>query len=84
MSKEKLKRAVGLEYHPARDDAPLVAVNGENLVADQIVGIARRFGIPVVDDPQLAQALAKVELDTEIPENMFEAVAILLNQLKAK
>ena len=55
--------------------APRVTASGQGLIADRIVEVARENGIPIREDPALAQALAALELDTEIPEDLYTAVA---------
>ncbi len=80
--KYKFRRAIGFEYHEASSDAPTVIVKGEHFDADEVVSIARRFGIPVVEKPEIAKACDFVELDERIPEKLFEAVAALFHELK--
>ena len=84
MKKTKNKIAVGLGYEPKNDEAPTISVKGNNLVADQIVRAAERFGIPVVENSGLARSLDALSLDQQIPEALFEAVAIVLNQVESK
>ncbi len=79
--KARYRSAIGLEYDWGRREAPSVAVKGENWAADEIVKIARRFGVPVVNNPGLARALRELEPEDSIPERLFEAVAVLLNAL---
>ena len=55
--------------------APRVTATGRGLIADRIVEVARENGIPVREDPALAEALAGLELETEIPEDLYTAVA---------
>jgi flagellar biosynthesis protein len=66
-------RASALRYEGK--GAPKVTASGRGLVADRIVEVARENGIPVREDPALAEALAALELDTEIPEDLYTAVA---------
>jgi len=82
--KFRYKLAVGLDYDPLKSETPSVGVKGEELQADQVVKLAKRFGVSVVEQPELAKALNVLELDQEIPENLFEAVAIVLNQLEKR
>jgi flagellar biosynthetic protein FlhB len=70
--------AVALEY---RDDmaAPTVVAKGQNLFAQQIKEIARWDGIPIVENPPLAQSLYRtVEVGQAIPEKLYAAVAEIL------
>ncbi len=70
---EKPRRASALRYEGS--GAPKVTATGRGLVADRIVEVARENGIPVREDPALAEALASLELDTEIPQDLYTAVA---------
>lgn len=48
-------------------------------LAEQILRIARESNVPIVEDPPLARALyASCEVDDEIPESLFRAVARVL------
>ncbi len=70
---DKPRRASALRYEGS--GAPKVTATGRGLVADRIVEVARENGIPVREDPALAEALASLELDTEIPQDLYTAVA---------
>ena len=69
------------EANPGSDQAPTVQVKGEDLVADDVVKIAKRFGVPIIENSALARALNAVEVDKQIPQELFEAVAITLNEI---
>ncbi|HEV7885573.1 MAG TPA: flagellar biosynthesis protein FlhB [Solirubrobacteraceae bacterium] len=59
--------------------APVVVAKGQDLIAARIRAIASEHGVPVISNPPLARALhASVEVNSEIPEEMFGAVAQLL------
>ena len=75
---EPKKRAIALRYDQGRDEAPTVVATGQGLVADKIVEMARESGVPVESNPDLADALADVELGTAIPEELYPVVAELL------
>ncbi len=70
--------AVALEYDPAVADAPRVTATGKGLLAEQILELAFASGVKVRQDPNLAEVLAAVELDTVIPLEAFVAVAEIL------
>ncbi|HEY4094190.1 MAG TPA: EscU/YscU/HrcU family type III secretion system export apparatus switch protein [Baekduia sp.] len=79
MSKpERPKRATALRYDKERGGAPQVVATGSGLIADRIVEIAREQGVPVREEAGLAEALARLELDQEIPPDLFAAVAEVL------
>jgi flagellar biosynthetic protein FlhB len=70
--------AVALRYS-ADAPAPIVVAKGQDIVAARIRAIAAEHGVPVIPDPPLARSLhASVEIGTEIPEELFGAVAQVL------
>ena len=76
--KTKIKKAVALKYDRLQDDAPRIAAKGQGLVAEKIIELAREHGIPIQDDPDLVEVLASLEIDQEIPSEIYVAVAELL------
>lgn len=71
--------AVALEFKPYKMPAPVVVAKGVDYMALKIREIAMENGIPIVEEPPLAQALYySVEIDQEIPEFLFKAVAQVL------
>jgi flagellar biosynthesis protein len=71
---DERRRASALHYRPG-DIAPRVVASGSGLVAERILAAAREAGVPVRQDPALAQALAALDLGDSVPEEMFKAVA---------
>ena len=55
--------------------APVVVAKGKGAVADAIVAAAEANAVTVQENPLLATALSAVELDREIPEVLYKAVA---------
>ena len=47
--------------------------------AETIKAIARENGVPILRNVPLAQALNKLDLEEEVPEELYEAVAEVLN-----
>ncbi|MCR6632649.1 MAG: EscU/YscU/HrcU family type III secretion system export apparatus switch protein [Magnetospirillum sp.] len=70
--------AVALQYDPDEADAPRVVASGKGALAEQILNLAFANGVKVRTDPDLAQVLAAVEVDTVIPIEAFAAVAEIL------
>jgi flagellar biosynthesis protein len=68
------RRATALNYTPG-DVAPRITAAGSGLVAERIIAAAREAGVPVREDPALAEALATLELGTSVPAEMWKAVA---------
>ena len=76
MLNDKEKIAVALLYDKVR--APKVIAKGHDELAKSIIDIARESEIPVSEDELLAETLSRLELNDEIPESLFRAVAIVL------
>ena len=70
--------AVVIRYDRARASAPVVVLRGELGRVQGVVRAARLAGVPVLDDPELARALATVVEGAEIPEPLYESVAVCL------
>lgn len=79
MKKEKRERAVALKYDRKTDNAPKVIAKGEGFIAQKIKEIALSYGIPIKRDDALVELLAQVELDREIPPELYAVVAELLS-----
>jgi flagellar biosynthesis protein len=58
--------------------APLVVASGRGRLAEAIVEVARQSGVTLVEDPLLADTLARLDVNTLIPESLYEVVAELL------
>ena len=70
--------AVALKYEPEKS-APIVVAKGKNFVAQQIKKIARENDVIIYPNPPLARELYKVvEVDKQIPDELFQAVAEVL------
>ncbi len=68
-------RAAALRYDREGGAAPRVVAAGRGEVARRIVEAARAHGVPVRDDAALAEALSALELDAEVPQELWAAVA---------
>jgi len=68
--------AVALRYDAP--GAPRVVAIGHGEIGDKIVETARKHGVPLEANGPLAQALATVKLDSEIPEELYEAMAVVI------
>jgi flagellar biosynthesis protein len=55
--------------------APSVVASGRGHIAEKIIAAAREAGVPVREDRLLAEALAALDLGTEVPEELYRAVA---------
>ena len=68
--------AVALHYE--KPGAPRVVAKGRGEVGQKIIETARAHGVPIEENAGLAEALSQVELDDEIPETLYRAVAEVL------
>jgi flagellar biosynthesis protein len=73
------RQAVALAYEPG--GAPRVVAKGDGALGDRILEAAEQAGVPIERNAELAAALAAVELDAEIPVELFKAVAIVIGQV---
>jgi flagellar biosynthesis protein len=71
-------RAVALSYDEKSDGAPRVVAKGYGKLADTIVRTARDHGLYVHESRELVALLMQVDLDTQIPPQLYVAVAELL------
>jgi flagellar biosynthesis protein len=77
MSKDIGKKiAIALEYD--FKGAPRVTAKGKGHVAETILKVAHENNIAVEENPVLAEALSQIELDDQIPEALYRAVANVL------
>lgn len=70
--------AVALRYDEGQMAAPRVVAKGAGVLAEMIKEIAHRHGIPVVRDPETAQALYRLDVGVEIPPELYRAVAQII------
>ena len=75
---EKKSSSVAVALHYSGRGAPRVLAKGNGLVAENIVRIAKSHGIPLDEDAALAAALSRVDLNREIPRELYVAVAQVL------
>ncbi len=69
--------AIALRYD-GHDRAPRLVAKGRGEVARAIVQIADAHGVPVTEDPDLAALLQKLELQQEIPPELYQVIAEIL------
>lgn len=87
--KEKQKTAVAVAYQPG-DVAPKILAAGRGAVADRIITAAKENDVPFYQDGGLADTLAKLEIGSTIPPELYEVVAEILvfvddmDRMKAK
>ena len=75
---DKDRKAVALKYERGKDAAPKVTAKGRGAVADKILALAREHGIPIEKDSTLMEALYRLDLNEQIPEELYQIVAEIL------
>ena len=75
--KPPLREAIALEYGHRK--TPVISAKGEDELAQRIIEEAQRHGVYVAEDPQLLALLSRVDLESEIPPEMYTAVAVILS-----
>jgi flagellar biosynthesis protein len=75
---KKKDKAVALKYETEKDAAPRVVAKGRDFIAEKIIETARAHNIPLYEDKNLVQVLEAFDLDTEIPPELYRAVAEVL------
>jgi flagellar biosynthesis protein len=77
-AKPKTQQAVALKFKMGQDSAPQVLAKGKGKIAEKILETAREHGIPLYEDPELVEILAKLDLGNQISPELFQAVAEVL------
>jgi len=75
---DKRKKVAALKYKPQEDAAPKVVAKGSGSIADKILEVAREHKIPLKEDSQLVEVLSTIDLNREIPPELYKAVAEIL------
>ena len=78
MKKHEMTVAAALKYDTRKDSAPKVVAKGRGTVAEKIIEIAKKNNVPIKNDPGLVQILSKLDIDEQIPTELYKAVAEIL------
>ena len=81
MSKYKKNKAVALKYNAEEDASPVVIASGYGTVAEHIIYISEKKGIPVFKDDSAASLLCMLEVGSNIPVELYEVVAAIYCKL---
>jgi len=77
MNYKPSRKAIALEY--GKNPVPVLTAKGEDEMAEAIIAEAKKQGIHITEDPQLVALLSTLDLNAEIPENLYVAVAVILS-----
>ncbi len=75
---DKSPKAVALKYDNKKNKAPRVIATGRGDIAEKIIEVAKAHNVPLYEDKNLVQLLEALELETEIPPELYRAVAEVL------
>jgi flagellar biosynthesis protein len=76
---QKKHKAVALHYdREIQGEAPRIKAKGTGFVAEQIIELAKDNNIPIQEDPALVEILSRLDLDQQIPAELYEVVAEIL------
>lgn len=78
---KKPKRAVALKYKQGHEGAPTVVAKGRERMAEKILELAREHNLHIHEDADLVEVLEKVELDQEIPLEVYSVVAEIFSYI---
>lgn len=73
-----MRKAVALKYEPGERTAPVLVAKGQGMIADRILEKAKESGVPVQQDSSLVEVLSKLDVDQEIPPELYALVAEIL------
>ncbi|OAB35839.1 FhlB domain-containing protein [Paenibacillus macquariensis subsp. defensor] len=76
-----MKKAVALKYTPGESEAPIVVAKGSGRLAETILAKAKENGIPVQEDAALVEVLSQLDLDQQIPAELYQLVAEVLSYI---
>ncbi len=77
-NKKDMTIAAAIEYDRKRDPAPRVTARGRGFMAEKIIELAKKHGVPIKEDPALAQILSRLDIDEEISPELYKVVAEIL------
>jgi flagellar biosynthesis protein len=72
------QKAVALKYDRTKDRSPKVVAKGKDLLAEKIIAVAKEHDIPLYEDKNLVQVLDALDIDMDIPPELYRAVAEVL------
>lgn len=77
----KKKKAVALRYEIDRNKAPIIIASGYGDIAQRIIHIGEKHGIPIYQDDQASSILCMLKLGQSIPEELYSLIASIYVEL---
>ncbi|MBD8068315.1 EscU/YscU/HrcU family type III secretion system export apparatus switch protein [Bacillus sp. PS06] len=69
------KKAIALRYQPDKDAAPTILAKGKGIAADRMIETAKQHHIPIEENHSLSELLVQLNINEQIPEELYKAVA---------
>jgi len=82
-----MKQAVALGYEQKQNTAPKVLASGKGTIAEKIINKAKEFDVPIFVNKELVASLVELEIDKEIPQELYSAVVdvfVWLNSIEKR
>lgn len=81
-------KAVALKYDKEQDGAPKILASGKGEIAQKIIEKAREYNVPIFCNQELVNSLINLDIDTEVPPSLYNAVVevfvwLMKNESKA-
>lgn len=76
---KKSDKAVALKYNEEAGGSPKVVAKGDGYIAEEIKNRAIEADVPIYEDDALVQILSELELEEEIPPELYRSVAEVLS-----
>ena len=71
-----VKKAVALSFDGYK--APTITATGKDLIAEEIIALAKDAGVYIHQDEHLSNFLQLLELGDEVPEELYTLIAELI------
>ncbi len=76
---KKINKAVALKYDSKENDAPVVIASGKGSIAEKIIEKAKEYDIPIKEDQDVVEILAKLNIGDEVPPELYQLIAEILS-----
>ena len=74
---KKIKKATAIKYEQGYD-VPIVTAAGMGYIADKILEKAKENKVAIVENEELANLLSNVDVGSEIPMELYDAIAKII------
>lgn len=78
MKKNEAIAAAAIKYERQKDAAPKVIAKGRGMIGEKIIALAKKNNVPIKSDPGLVQILSKLDINEQIPVELYKVVAEIL------